>query len=791
MNLVKNAFRSVMSIVALMLALVVTQQFTLAIAADMPQFAAQSVASFTPSAIAPEATVSASEEPAEETVVQSLHHDSITVSATADPVDLVSEQSETVDENEAVAEFGSGDGQQQESEAVRKARQAVEDAQRKLLEAEEARKKLQQQEEEGKRVQESVKPSPPVPAQPIQDIPQPSIPGAETKQFAMTMPAMCEDLGLILGAIDKIKTEKAQISTQAVADFFADINTTHACGELVSKLSQYVDMKTVTPRPISGGPSTKEIITTPGDYRLAAYGIGYGEPFKRWSENRVAKKELRTLEDYIASEKVLLDHIQYFNWDAHPELKPKVEQMKAEMPAVLTGCLHESWRWSSDVKLCQWMDAAQVPYWVTTWATKTQWGLHYDLLQKRDAPMLVAYLPESQEYVFWAGPCGGNGGWLPSGSKAAWSVDVLSVDCDRVTGQPVHFTSDRQEGFYEALLGLQGKLIDRNKVELRNRKWTLENSQGSKVLSVDKESTMLIGQEISSSVPNKLTYTGESRMKVEGADITPGAWHPMTCSIQLTKELPPPVIPPQVVCDSIQAKLEKGRIRVTYKIQGDASLIQKTQITVDGNVVPENQVRLEKDGSLTFPDTITDTEEHHISVMIFGADGQPLGNPCNERTPGNTIRKQPKCAKCESAKESGKLKKGDTEQIITITPSISGDVSTVESAVWTDQNGKVVGNKYVNNQFELSFRAGDFLPTITNKGKTSLKSGDYKFTLTVKCKDGSITKCTVTIRVVGGNGWKWILLAVAVVAIVVAVIILTSGAGAPIATKVAIAVIGV
>ncbi len=635
---------------------------------------------------------------------------------------------------------------------------------------------LRKREEEGKKIQESVTPATnPNPPVTIEVAPETKIPGGQVMTRAIDFPAMCEDLNKILAAVDKIKSLRlSEGGVSAVNLFFSDLGLAKDCQAMVTKLEGYLNqahlsMATIVPYSLEGGPKTQEIITNPKDYRLAAYGIGYGQPFKKWSESRVAKKELKTLQDYIENQGVLSDHIKFFTWDGHPELRQKVQQMKEEMPEVLDDCLHQSWRWAEDIKLCQWLDAAQAPLWVTTWASRTSWGRYYDLEKKRDAPMLVAYLPKSKEYVFWAGPCGGNGGWLPSGPKASFSTEVIGVECKQVTGSPLIFTSNDQKGNYEPVFGRGKDPVNKQDLEIRNSKWELKTGGTTKLIgnTPSIEFSPVQTEEGTST----LTYSGEARFRAEG-----GIWTASSCGIELVKKLPPPpppVIIPTVLCESVSAVLEKDRVRIRYKLDGDTSLIKRTAVFVNNIEVP--QVRVEKDGSLTIPDTIPEDDNDYVfTVAIYGENGALLAPICNFKGTGNTIRKKRPEASCKQVVVSQKkLSKKSVDTVIDFSVQFAGNTSQIQSVEFVRGNKVVAQITDVEAKPSIGVRAGDLLPVIQNKkGQTQLVPGSYAVTLIVRLKDGRVMtltdKCLPLIKVTedGKNKFVYVLVGIGVAALI-------------------------
>ncbi len=264
-------------------------------------------------------------------------------------------------------------------------------------------------------------------------------------------------------------------------------------------------------------------------------------------------------------------------------------------------------------------------------------------------------------------------------------------------------------------------------------------------------------------------------------------------SVTRIEKLPPPPLlppPPTAKCLSADVKVVGNNVHVTVDFDNPGQLALEFVYYVDGREV-------NRSGSNTydFPvENYRDGQQHTVTVQgIWNGGGfscpaglsstflVPLPPPPPPKVP----------CRCERAKaDRHKLKRSEADQVITLTPKIIGDSSTIVSAVWTKQDGTTVSSRFVNNQLQLSGRAGDLLPTVTKNGKTQLKKGDYTFVLTVTSLDGTVTACQVTISVTGAKIWPWLLLA-AVIIVVVVIIILSHGAAAPVATKIAIPVTGV
>ncbi len=161
-------------------------------------------------------------------------------------------------------------------------------------------------------------------------------------------------------------------------------------------------------------------------------------------------------------------------------------------------------------------------------------------LQGKDAtqPVLFLWLPEVSQISELAFEC--RNGFIAELEVAyKFRAEVVEPTCDSVKGEPMKFTSDLQKGNYTAAM-------KQNDLEIRNHKWSL----GEEVVSTQQSTSVIIlgGQLAGLPASNKLVFSAEAREKGQPED---GKWFPVSCSISLTKELPPqppPVVaPPPVI----------------------------------------------------------------------------------------------------------------------------------------------------------------------------------------------------------------------------------------------------
>lgn len=781
MNRVKDAFRNGMSIVAMIIiaAMINSQAMqlqaqSLSIEIAFASSEAEAVETFVPAAETRQEET-ATEEVALETISEPVEVApvEITVASEMPQVELADVVVETetleasIDAEEVEVE--GGDDQQSvpavEDPDVVKAQRALEAAKR----------RADERKVEGKKIQEAMQPEPPTAVIPI-PVGETLAPkaGAETKEFVVRLPS-CNDIGVILAAIEKIKAQKAKAGEDELKKFFETINSSPKCEDLILALQAETDLNTLTPVAGVSGPESKQIITEPKDMRLAEYGIGYGRPFTKWTEGAVSKKELKTPQDYLDNRQTLLDHIQYFQVaeGINGHLAKKVASMKAEMPEVLNGCLDQPWRFAADVKLCQWVDAADVPVWVSTWAKKTVWGLTYEPSKKRPAPMLVAWLPKSQEYVFWAGPCGGNGGWLPSGSPFKFTVESVAPECKMIEGDLRKLTSESQSATFTAKLAAEG--IDPKNLDTKDMIWLLNGSQ----VASGSLSVTLTGKQLSEG-SNKLEF------KAQGREKSQENFYPMSCNVQVEKNVPPPPPPPiPAVCNSvtvsprvIAAKGEKITISVNHSVSTDFPLATIVY-SIDGR-----EVKRTKDTKITLnADQYLDGKKHSVLVQGLDKNGQVIWT-CPGDNNSNVFEGQLPCPNCKSIDGPGKIKIGTKEHVYTI--KLDREAEIVEWQ-WTLNGENINAGK---DGISLTWSNVPVHATKLDKhGNKVPQPGKYKLTYVGKDKNGCTVKCEKMVDF-AGKKFPWWILALILAAVILA-LLLSGGGAAPAAVKVGAIVIGV
>ncbi len=763
-------------------------------------------------------------------------------------------------------------------ERIKRALKAAEEQKQKEEEAKKNPKK-------GEEIQKTMKPVGDItaPVQPIQGNVETAPSGANATSATLQLPPMCDSLGKIFAAINKIEKEKAQGGIQEVKKFFAEINHPEwSCGDLLSKLQTYTDLSKLADYPEVMFPGAKEIITNRNDARLNDYGLGFGRPFRHWSEQLLGK-ELKTYGEFEAALPILKSHVQYLQIPPdRPDLKhlePVIESIKQEAPEMVQACFDQAWRFSPDIKLCQWADAKDIPIWVAMWANATIWGVYFDLEKVRDSKVLVVWLPKTKEYVFWAGPCGGNGAWIPSAPLVKFTSNVENVydRCEKIespgarldtSGNIVLARGQSQTLNIKRLLP-QEKIDELQKEGRLLSKWQWQLN-GQPLASVPMSS-------ISSVISQPGTYSVVNT-SYDPSNPLPNEDPVKACSVKVVQPNP------KAYCETLsESSITSEGIVVPFRFDDQAGLVKRVDYLFNNQLVSPDLVQKRANG-VVLPISLIQTKgDQYINVRLVGFQEEILdecpGQTTNKvtvpearcdalvlnqkgtkvtvnlrytetvkitdrvdlvaknvssgqevslgryspnftfdankvsgagkftvlaigydrmgremwRCPGEGQTFEKPCPKCEGLTSSQKKQRNkDINQRVIIVPQVVGDRSQIESAIWTDSNGKPVPVEMVNSSnFQLSFNAGDLLPTVLHKGQLLLKIGSYAFTLTIKCKDGTISECKIILKVGGGGLWKWILLGIFITGAIVAIILLSGGAATAIVTKVPVIVTGV
>lgn len=616
----------------------------------------------------------------------------------------------------AVAQARAPEVRVSESEETRKLRQQLEESKRR--DAERAKQRIA---EEGKRIQQSVSPSPvpTEPTKPIQGTPAPAVPTVgQAKEYQVQMPpTLCNDVGRLIAAVDQAKQNQVSLGNGAVARFVADINAAQTCDDFRARLGKYINVDSVQPRPVEETPQSRYIITSLRDPYVQDYGIPFNRPFTHWSQQRVARTELRTLEDFRNHRQTLLDHIKYFDVpENHPflslvrpeiraRLARKVAQMRAEAPSVLNACLDEPWRWSKEVGLCRWVDAADAPVWVTTWAKQTLWGVYYDLKEKRDAPMLVAYLPNSKEYMFWAGPCGGNGGWLPSAPAGVIRVNVrrLSPQCDRIEALGAQVN---ERG--EVVLPEGRQLTLRARAQIHPA-IAEQNLQPNEYRLISDWVWAHNGQTIAESRIN-LENPAQERIVDQITVNQPGTYslanrsqdtsvtgQPKVCAITVVRPVPP------AKCVSVSVFQEGDQVRVDVQYDDPGRQVSRFEYLVNGRKVGESNVPQFRMANRF------GVGRHRVTVILYDKHGRSI-DQCPADA-GNPFIDNP--APCPTDFRIQPKKVGQNETAVTF------NLAPPSGTTWVDYTVTFGNRTY--NRTDLS---GDLL-TI-DLGSLGLRPGKYR-----------------------------------------------------------------
>lgn len=256
------------------------------------------------------------------------------------------------------------------------------------------------------------------------------------------------------------------------------------------------------------------------------------QQFRRWRTNPVGP-EVKDLNDLRAHRKDVLSDIE--NTPLEKGGLEDVVNVKATWKRRTDLALDFNWPWALGIAK---LDVLSPVHKEGNYKKDGVYHVEKGILNRltgADAtqPVLRLWLPEVSQIVELAFKCR-NGFIVQLEAPLFQSVSTLPV-CTAVKGQPTKFTSDSQSGYYEAVLD--------EDVEVRNELWKLRNSHNMG----NATSVTVLGSDILGSPEvNRLEYTVEARKKGQ----VDGKWYPVSCFIDLTKELPtlvtiaPPPPPP-------------------------------------------------------------------------------------------------------------------------------------------------------------------------------------------------------------------------------------------------------
>ncbi len=564
---------------------------------------------------------------------------------------------ETSTENENVSEEQSPIAEQTapaatqdlDAEVVR-ARQALEAAQKR---AEDRRRAI----EEGKRIRDTMTPTAAPKVQPVQGTPAPALPGATSRTTTVDLPVDCDAyIGKIMSALDALKKDVDFQNNIQGAGFRAILHEAHTCKEVLAELGKRIDLTRVQEYAYQATPKTKQIITNGNDPRLAGYGINFNYPFMAWKQQLLGKS-LETAQDFKEAIPRLESHVQYL---AIPQgrsdlmrvdhLQEKIPQIRAEAPKRLKECFDEPWRFSPEAGLCQWGDAKDFPWWVAMWANATLWGLHYvpnEYTKKNAAKILIVWLPDAQEYVFWAGPCGGNGGWLPSAPAATFRADRNKVvdECLRASAPGAKLNSKG-----EVLLPEKGSvnvvLEQSPVVQEKINKFSAMGQTEYDLLSdwkIDlngRQTSLALQTNNAKSLSVTLNQVGEYSFK----NIAKGAEDIKACTIKLVQ----PVA--SADCTVLaQAELVEAGIKLPVSVSDENNIVRAREYFINGAVVTPSDVQKEY---VILPFDQTRPGKTTVGMRLIGESNKVLATCPSEIASGLDIPTVD-CQSVEVTKEKG------------------------------------------------------------------------------------------------------------------------------------------